>query len=330
MRIREVGYPLLMNPIVSTSGLTKRYAGGAGVFDLQIEIEEGSIIGLIGPSGSGKTTTVRLLTGLLAPDAGEIVVMGQDPLRFRPEMKGRIGYMAQDSLFYPDLTLRENLNFAASVYGLPYRRSKRLDETLGLVDLSDMGDRLLRNASGGEKRRMALAATLLHQPDLLFLDEPTAGVDPVLRRKFWDHFEMLAGTGVTILVTTQYVGEAAYCDRVGVLADGRILAFEGPDDLRKLAFGGEILHLVFNVRPSRQRLDELEALDWVTDMSWLDQRSLRIVVPDAGAASPRIAEWASSRGLELETADPYAPPFDDVFVEIIEQLDGQAADEDQV
>lgn len=313
-----------MNSIVSTSGLTKRYSSGAGVFDLQIDIEKGSIIGLIGPSGSGKTTTVRLLTGLLAPDAGDVVVMGHDPLHFRPEMKGRIGYMAQDSLFYPDLTLRENLNFAASVYGLPYRRAHRLDDMLSLVDLSEMGDRLLRDASGGEKRRMALAATLLHEPELLFLDEPTAGVDPVLRRKFWDHFEKLADTGTTIVVTTQYVGEAAYCDRVGVLSDGRILVFESPDDLRRSAFGGEILHVVFGSRPSRQDLDELRSLDWVIDMGWIDQRSLRMTVPDAGAASPRIADWASARGLELEEADPYAPPFDDVFVELIERLGAES------
>ncbi len=162
------------DPAIIADELTKRFEEEAGVFDLDLRVERGRIVALIGPSGSGKTTTVRLMTGLLAPDSGSISVLGQDPTRFTPETRSRIGYMAQDSVFFPDLTLRENLNFAASLFGVPLRRKRRVNEIVELLDLGEAFDRLLRDVSGGEKRRLSLAATLIHGPELLFLDEPTA------------------------------------------------------------------------------------------------------------------------------------------------------------
>jgi ABC-2 type transport system ATP-binding protein len=297
--------------------LTKRFEEDAGVFDLDLEVEKGRIVALIGPSGSGKTTTVRLMAGLLAPDSGSISVLGQDPTRFTSRTRARIGYMAQDSVFFPDLTLRENLNFAASLFGVPLRRRPRVNQMVELLDLGGPIDRLLRDVSGGEKRRLSLAATLIHRPDLLFLDEPTAGIDPILRKKFWDHFGQLAEQGSTLMVTTQYVGEAAYCDLVGVLAGGRILALDTPEGLRRRAFGGDLFDVVFASPPAREDLVALTRADGVSKVTWLDDHTVRLVVDDAGELPPTLEAWAGERGLEIERSETHLPPFDDVFVEFV-------------
>ena len=310
-------------PAIHASELTKRFEDEAGVFDLDLRVESGRIVALIGPSGSGKTTTVRLMTGLLAPDSGSISVLGQDPTKFTSETRERIGYMAQDSVFFPDLTLRENLNFAASLFGVPFRRKGRVKEMVELLDLGDAIDRLLRDASGGEKRRLSLAATLIHGPDLLFLDEPTAGIDPILRSKFWDHFEQLSEQGSTLMVTTQYVGEAAYCDLVGVLARGRVLALDTPDALRRRAYGGNLVDVVLAAPPARDDLVALTRAEGISKVTWLDDHSLRLVVEDDEEMSSTLADWASQRGLELERSEAYLPPFDDVFVELVSSAEEQ-------
>ena len=315
---------------VSASDLTKSYGHGAGVFDIDLEVAAGQIVGLIGPSVSGKTTTVRLATGLLTPDSGSIEVFGQDPTRFDTRTRDRIGYMAQDSVFFPDLTMRENLNFAASLFGLPYRRRRRIAEMVEFLDLGEVMDRLLREASGGEKRRLSLAATLIHEPDLMFLDEPTAGVDPILRRKFWDHFEHLSDSGSTLMVTTQYVGESAYCDFVGVLASGRILAFDTPEGLRRRAFGGELLDVVFAAPPHHEDVSNLSGATEVFKLLWLDDHTIRLFVDDAGSFAPTVVDWARQRNVEIEKTEPYLPPFDDVFVELVATLDGDQERETRV
>jgi ABC-2 type transport system ATP-binding protein len=306
---------------VQASGLTKKFEKDAGVFDIDLEVATGQIVGLIGPSGSGKTTTVRLTTGLLTPDSGTIEVLGQDPLRFTTRTRARIGYMAQESVFFPDLTLRENLSFAASLYGMPYRRRQQIEEMIEFLDLGGVMDRLLRKASGGEKRRLSLAATLIHDPDLMFLDEPTAGVDPILRRKFWDHFEHLSDSGATMIVTTQYVGEAAYCDFVGVLSSGRILAFDTPEGLRRRAFGGEQLDVVFASPPHHEDVASLNEASEVHKLQWLDDHTIRLSVDDAGSYAPTVVEWARQRDVPIEKTEPYLPPYDDVFVELVATLD---------
>jgi ABC-2 type transport system ATP-binding protein len=306
--------------IIIASGLTKRFGPVSGIFDLDLEIAEGLIIGMIGPSGSGKTTSVRLMTGILAPDSGDISVFGGDPSHFDLATRARIGYMPQESILYPHLTLRENINFAASLYGMSYRRSRLIDEMIDFVDLESATDRLPIQASGGERRRVMLASTLIHRPELIFLDEPTAGIDPVLRRKFWDRFEELGDEGRTLVVTTQYVGEAAYCDYVAVLAHGRILAFDTPDGLRRSAYEGELIDLTFDKNPSAADLDSLDGNLTRHPVQWIDSRSVRVVVDDAGAAGPELTRWAEQRGIGLETAEPFIPPFDDVFVHLVDSL----------
>ena len=315
------------DPAIIADELTKRFEEEAGVFDLDLRVDRGRIVALIGPSGSGKTTTVRLMTGLLAPDSGSISVLGQDPTRFTSETRARIGYMAQDSVFFPDLTLRENLNFAASLFGVPLRRKRRVNEIVELLDLGEAFDRLLRDVSGGEKRRLSLAATLIHGPELLFLDEPTAGIDPILRTKFWDHFEHLSEQGSTLMVTTQYVGEAAYCDLVGVLAQGRVLALDTPDALRRRAYGGDLFDVVLAAPPTRDDLVALTRAEGISKVTWLDDHSVRLVVEDAGVVSSTLADWASQRGLDLERSEAYLPPFDDVFVELVNAAEEQVVDE---
>jgi ABC-2 type transport system ATP-binding protein len=306
---------------IATQRLTKEFEEGVGVFDLDLEVPQGTIFGFIGPSGSGKTTTIRLMTGVVGPDSGQLTVLGKRPVEFDRRDRADLGYMPQLSVLYPELSLRQNLSFAASLFGMGWReRRQSLKETLGFVELWDDRHRLLREASGGMQRRLALAATLIHSPELLFLDEPTAGIDPVLRRKFWDHFLELKDRGRTLFITTQYVGEAAYCDQVGVLAEGRLLTVDTPEGLRRQAMGGEVLDLKFAASLDPTQIEELVRVASATDWDQRRYGEYRLVVEDAGDASPAIGAWATEKGLTLETAEPYLPPFDDVFVELVGRL----------
>ena len=306
---------------VRARGLTKTFPDGVGVHDLSLEVEAGTIFGFIGPSGSGKTTTIRLLTGILAPDSGELSVMGKTPADFDRSDRSRLGYMPQLSVLYPHLSIWENLAFTTSLFGVPWRGRRRLmREQLQLVELDDARRRLLRDSSGGMQRRLALAATLIHTPDLLFLDEPTAGIDPILRKKFWDHFVDLRKQGRTLFVTTQYVGEAAYCDRVGVLAEGRLIAVDTPEGLRRQAFGGEVLDVVFAQPLLAPQLDQLAQIVSATRVERIGIGEVRLVVADAGEAAPQVTAWAAEADVEIESVEPYLPAFDDVFVELITKL----------
>jgi ABC-2 type transport system ATP-binding protein len=305
-------------PIVQTQDLTKIFGELRAVDELTFEIPRGTIFGLIGPSGCGKTTTVRLLTGIYRPTAGEATVLGQKPARFSQETRTKIGYMLQQSVLYPDLTVWENLSFASAIYGVSPLRSKALRQVLDFVELDEHRRKPVSKISGGMRRRLSLAATLAHDPELLFLDEPTTGVDPVLRRKFWDHFEALRDEGRTLLVTTQYVGEAAYCDLVAVMQRGSLLRVDSPQGLRAQAFGGEIVELetANHLEPGMVR--RLSELPGVRKVHLLENGRVRLVVDEASTAIPRLVEWSQAEDLALESIEEYLPPFDDVFVKLIE------------
>jgi len=306
--------------VIKTQELTKVFSGEVAVNAINLEVPEGAIFGFIGPSGSGKTTTVRLLMGLYEPDHGEVSVLGARPAQFSRQDRERIGYLPQLFVLYPDLTVWENMNFAASLYGVSFWRTKQLNAMLDLVELKEDKHKLVRNISGGMQRRLSLAATLVHNPDLLFLDEPTAGIDPILRKKFWDYFKQLQLKGHTLFVTTQYVGEAAYCDFVGVMSEGHLLSVNTPEGLRREAYGGDIIKLGstdridYNFREEIRKLPELKS-----EIINATDYELQLLVPDAATATPYLVEYFRDRRKEVNLVEQYLPSFDDVFVRLIEK-----------
>ncbi len=307
-------------PVIRAEGTTKSFGPGLGVHSLDLTVEPGKILGLIGPSGSGKTTTVRLLTGLLAPDSGTLEVLGQDPTRFSPDTRQRIGYLPQECVLYPTLTIKENLKFSAAMHGMTGRsRRERIAAVLEVVALTDAADRRLSDASGGMKRRASLAAALVHEPELLFLDEPTAGLDPILRQSLWGAFEDLRQAGATLVATTQYVGEAAMCDEIVFLSEGTVAAEGAPDDLRREAYGGEIIDVRFDrsVREAdvRQIADGIEALSY----RGTGLGEVEFVVADAGTATAEIQRVAGEAELTIVEVERRIPEFDEVFVRIVDR-----------
>ena len=312
-------------PIISAEHVERVFSERVGVFDLTFSIQPGTIFGLIGPSGCGKTTTVRLLTGVYRPDRGNLNVMGCAPSRFTTSIRERIGYMPQHFVLYPTLTVWENLNFVASLYGMGYfSRRKRLLELLDFVELSTARNRLGSQLSGGMQRRLELACALAHDPALLFADEPTAGIDPVLRGKFWEHFRALRDQGRTLVVTTQYVGEAAYFDLVGVLREGRLLYIETPENLRRKALGGEIIKLTVEPAHVREAQFLFQRHPEISDVrrSRSQPGLLYLTVDDAATMLPLILGIIGAEPtLTAQQAEQYVPPFDDIFIQLMQQAD---------
>ncbi|HJP89604.1 MAG TPA: ABC transporter ATP-binding protein [Candidatus Limnocylindrales bacterium] len=298
-------------------GVGKRFNGHDAVSGLDLEIPTGSIVGVIGPSGAGKTTTIRMITGSLAPTAGTAEVLGEPPGRLSRATRERMGYLPQKFSLYPDLTVLENVDFAASLYGLLFaRRFRRRREVLELVDLWSVRGRRASALSGGMQRRLELAAALVHEPELLVLDEPTAGIDPLLRRVIWDEVHRLREHGVTSVVTTQYVTEAEECDLVALISEGRRVAFGTPEELRRSAFGGDLLEVktakVFDVAA-------LEGAPGIHGVRQTGPRDFRLIVEDAGAATADVVNTMTSAGAEVEAVRESRPTFEEVFATLVEQ-----------
>ena len=305
---------------IQARDLTKMFGAEAAVSGLTLDVPEGCVFGLIGPSGSGKTTTVRLMTGVLLPTSGQIRVLGGSPAHFSTNTRRRLGYMPQHFVLYPNLSVWENMNFSASLYGMGFKRGQRLKELLDFVELYPHRNKLARSISGGMQRRLALAATLAHDPTMIFLDEPTAGIDPVLRRKFWDYFQALKARERTLVVTTQYVGEAEYCDLVGVMANGRLLVVDTPAGLRWRAFGGELVDLQAAGPLTQEDLAGLRALPYIGRIQMLNNTTARMSVSDAGTVVPALLEWARARNWPIQSVEKYVPPLDDAFVELVKAV----------
>jgi ABC-2 type transport system ATP-binding protein len=311
----------LSGDVVDAHELTKMFGEEAAVNSLTMKVPRGTIFGFIGPSGCGKTTTVRLLTGIHRPTSGEVTVLGKHPVEFSKSDREKIGYLIQTFVLYPELTVWENLNFAASFYGVGLlRRHSRLNELLEFVELAEDKGKLAGVLSGGMKRRLSLAATLVHNPELLFLDEPTAGIDPLLRRKFWDYFKDLQAQGHSLFITTQYVGEAAYCDLVGVMYEGKLLMVESPEGLRRKAYGGDIIGIKTTEWIRYENRKKLEDLPFVKGkIRVINDQEIEIFVDEANTAMPALMEAAKAQRINVEKIEQVSPPFDDVFVKLIEK-----------
>ena len=317
----------LTGDVVQAHELTKMFGEEAAVDSLTMNVPRGTIFGFIGPSGCGKTTTVRMMTGVYKPTSGQVTVLGKNPYEFSKSDREKIGYLIQSFVLYPELTVWENLHFTASFYGVSLLgRAKKFKRLLEFVELTEDRNKLAGALSGGMKRRLSLAATLVHDPELLFLDEPTAGIDPLLRRKFWDYFKELQNEGHTLFVTTQYVGEAAYCDLVGVMYDGRLLMIETPENLRKKAFGGEIVSIKTKDLIRYEHRKRLEALPFVqSKVRLLGDQEMELIVDEASTAMPALIEACKADRIEIETIEEILPPYDDVFVKLIEKETKNAA-----
>jgi ABC-2 type transport system ATP-binding protein len=311
--------------VIDSQGVDLVFAPGAGVFDLTYSVPKGTILGMIGPSGCGKTTTVRLALGLYRPQKGALTVFGRDPARFSSADREQIGYIPQQFVLYPNLSVAENAEFVASLYGMRGPQiQKRLAELLQFVDLAEARDRLGSQLSGGMQRRLMLVGALMHDPTLLFADEPTAGIDPVLRGRFWDYFRRLRDEGRTLFVTTQVVSEAAYCDYVAVMRKGRLLVVDTPLGLKRRALGGEIIHIRL---ADPARLAEAAALlrkfGPVKEVRpAAGAADLHVYVDDAGEWLPEVLnllENPDGPQIVVASAEEFQVSYDEIFIRIMEQ-----------
>ena len=304
-------------PVIDVRDLVKRFGDLTAVDGVALKVQRGEVFGFLGPNGSGKTTTIRMICGLLTPDAGEGTCLGYDVLKESAEIQKRIGYMTQKFSLYEDLSIRENLLFIARMYGMKHPQ-RVVDETLGRLNLADRQKQLAGTLSGGWKQRLALGACMLHEPDLLLLDEPTAGVDPKARRDFWDQIHLLAAEGITVLVSTHYMDEAERCHRLAYLANGRLLADgTGPElieqsGLATWRIGGPGLDLLANELKDRPGVETVTAFGTRLHVSGADHAALRTTIADL-------------EGREELTIQPAQPGLEDVFIHFLSDLRQEAA-----
>jgi ABC-2 type transport system ATP-binding protein len=303
--------------VVSLRGVSRAFGDRVVVRDIDLEVREGTILGVIGPSGSGKTTTIRMVTGALVPTKGEVTVLGERPVRFHRSTRERIGYMPQLFTLYQDLSARENVDFVASMFGLLWpRRRRRTKAVLKLLELWDARDRRASAMSGGMQRRLELACALVHEPTLLILDEPTAGIDPLLRVTVWEELHRLRDAGRTLLVTTQLVSEAEECDVVALIAHGRLIAMAPPAELRHEAFGGDVIEVETTRLVDGSAIEDVPG---VIAVRQLGAREVRATVKDAATVLPLVVDAISETGVDVASAQEIRPSFDEVFAALVER-----------
>jgi ABC-2 type transport system ATP-binding protein len=297
-------------PAIRARGLTKRFGRVVAVNELDLTVSRGEVYGFLGPNGSGKSTTIRMLCGLLLPSGGEIDVLGCSIPRDAEALKRRIGYMTQKFSLYEDLTVAENLAFLAAVHDVARARARaRIDELLERYWLTERRDQLAGTMSGGQKQRLALAGTVLHKPDLLFLDEPTSAVDPQSRREFWDSLFELADAGTTLLVSTHYMDEAERCTRLAILDAGRIVADGTPHDLMANLPGRTLLVESDDPRSAQRALANLPGVIALAQIG----TSLRVLASADAELERRVAEQLRAERVAAQV-NPVSPNLEDVFV----------------
>ena len=306
--------PALIMEAIRTDNLTKRFGTLTAVDRLTLTVASGELFGLVGSDGAGKTTTLRMLAAIMEPDEGEAVVLGRQTVRESEPLKEHLGYMSQRFGLYPDLTVMENIHFYADIYGLPRRgREEKIDRLLAFSNLTPFRKRLAGNLSGGMKQKLGLACALVHTPRVLFLDEPTNGVDPVSRRDFWRILYQLLQEGVTIFVTTAYLDEAERCNRVGLIHQGRLLACDTPRGLRRLMKGTILEIRTADPRQTARLLRE--RLAGVSVGLFGDR--VHLVTDDPERGGERAAELLKKEDIEVYGIRQVEPSLEDVFVSVL-------------
>jgi len=301
--------------LVETFDLTKRFGGLTAVDHLNLKIRRGEVFGFLGPNGAGKTTTIRMLCGLLTPSEGYAIVAGFDVTKFPEKVKERIGYMPQRFSLYDDLTLHENLDFFGGIYRIPAKqRRARVKRVLEIVQLDDFENKLAGELSGGLKQRLALACSLVHEPELLILDEPTAGIDPPLRKAFWRYFRDLNKEGVTLFINTHYMDEAELCDRLGLINKGRLIALDTSKNLKKAMVGGELVELIPSEVEKAHSI--LKGFAKIRRMEVKEKRLL-LYVDDAASSIPKITALLRENRVEVSSVQTIEPSLEDVFIELV-------------
>jgi ABC-2 type transport system ATP-binding protein len=307
-------------PVIARD-LVKRFGDFVAVDHINLEARTGEVVGFLGPNGAGKSTTIRMLCGLLRPTAGQALVAGYDVAREPEQVRRRIGYMSQKFSLYNDLQVIENIRFFASMYDVPASVLKeRAAWVLDMAGLAGRESTITGTLPTGWKQRLALGCAVLHRPPILFLDEPTSGVDPISRSQFWELIHTMAAEGVTVLVTTHYMDEAEYCNRLVLIFQGRIVASGSPTELKQQAMTGELL--LIECDQLGLALDVLQQAPDVRDAAVFGN-ALHVVVPDARTAIPRLRTVLSGQGVAVSRIEAIRASLEDVFVSLTAQLAAQ-------
>jgi ABC-2 type transport system ATP-binding protein len=311
--------------IVQTTALTRRFGRTVAVDGLELRVERGEIFGLVGPDGAGKTTTLRMLAAVIDPTAGTARVMGYDTVKQDEAIKRRMGYMAQQFNLYGDLSVSENLNFYADVFGLRgNERHERIARLLDFARLTEFTDRRAAHLSGGMQKKLALACTLLHQPEIIFLDEPTTGVDPISRREFWDILAELHLEGVTILLSTPYMDEAERCGRVGLMYKGQLVVCETPERIKDMV-SGELIALrptlasgnaVSGGQAVQRARELLSGVPEILEVQTFGDL-IHVFVQDAGKGQSLVTDTLEQAGLVARDVRQTRPRMEEAFISLI-------------
>jgi ABC-2 type transport system ATP-binding protein len=310
--------PFDREPAIEVDRLTKRFGAFTAVDGVSFTVGKGEVFGFLGPNGAGKSTTIRMLCGLLASTEGTATVAGCDINRDSEGVRSRIGYMSQRFSLYRDLTVAENVAFYGGMYGLAGARLReRADAVVGIAGLRGFEKEFTGRLSGALQQRLALGCALLHEPPVLFLDEPTSGVDPISRRMFWDVIQEMAGRGVTVLVTTHFMDEAEFCERIGLISAGRLIALDAPAAVRRDAVDGDLFEVA--VPDLREARDRLVRVDGVQAVSYYGQR-LHLFCGRGMFTETTLAREAEKVGVRPEWIKPVAVTLEDAFIRLVQRV----------